>query len=1164
MPTLTCCSRVKARSVAISVVVASTIAVTGFGVSVASAAAPSPAWNIQTSAAPTNFLPGDNSGTDQYEVFVTNSGGEATDGGAVTIVDTLPIGLGVQSIQFRTTRQANKAFGAGPCKTAISGEVSTVTCTVEEGVLPGAEEPALLYPGEALLVKINVTVPPTATGPLANQVDVQGGGAEEASEESHNQAIGEEGKPVQAPAGLQEFHAALTGSDGRPSTGADTHPYQYITSFAVNLNLPPVPPTPTLPFVPAGGDFKDIEVALPPGLVGNPNAAQRCTAQQFNTVEGATNPHGINYAHNECPVGSVVGLANVQQLEGKGSLELHAPVYNLVPPPGMPAQLGFEPTLGLPVYINTKIRSNGDYGVTAYLPDVTEVERLTAALVTIWGTPADPSHDRERGICANQGGVCPAGVNERPFLRLPSSCANPLVSTMSFDTWTDPGTFLSASNTEPAPIGCELPDFSPSVEAEPTTGVADSPSGLHVDVHLPQAAHEDPEGLGEADLRDATVALPEGLLVNPASADGLAGCSEQQVGYEGVKEGRQSFSTSPAECPDASKLGTVEVDTPLLDHPLPGAVYLARQTENPFGSLLAIYITVDDPISSVVVKLPGEVEANPVTGQLTTTVQESPQLPFEDFKLDFFEGPRAPLRTPATCGTHTTTTSLTPWTTPASGPPVTPSSAFVVTQAPGGGVCPSTSAAEPNTPSFEAGTVNPAAGVFSPLVVRLSREDGSQNFSAVDVTLPPGETGKLAGIPQCSDAEIAVARARSRPGEGALEAASPSCPASSVIGTVTVGAGAGPSPFHVTGKAYLAGPYKGAPFSAVFITPAIAGPFDLGTVVVRAGLYIDPNTARVTTKSDPIPSILQGIPLDVRSITVTVDRSQFILNPTNCNPLTVTGEEISTLNQTAPLSGRFQVGACQGLKFTPRFTVSTTGSTSKAKGASLSVKVAYPSGALGSQANIGRVDLQLPKQLPARLSTLQKACTEAQFNTNPAGCPVASMIGTAKAITPLLNSPLTGPAILVSHGGAAFPDVEFLLQGEGVMVVLDGKTQIKKGITYSHFETVPDQPITLFETTFPEGPYSVLATNLPASAKNSLCGQALTLPTTLTAQNGAVIRQTTKATVTGCAKTKALTRAHKFALALKACHEKPKGAKRKTCERQARKKYGPVKNKRKR
>jgi hypothetical protein len=1077
-----------------------------WGTAAAAAARPSPAWSIQALAVPTNFKPGDESGLDLYEAFLINSGGMVTDHSQITITDILPAGLDVKSVELQPSRGGVNSIGPAACHTKVVGAVSTVTCEVTDALAP-AIEPAKLYPDDQLRLAIHVTVPDSEHAvPLTNHVAIEGGGANSASAEIENQAT-----EAEAAAGFEEFHAELTGPDGLPTTGADSHPYQYTTSFAVNTV--PAPPGSGQPFLPAQGDLKEIGVALPPGLIGNPTATPRCTAQQFNTLHGFNDEKGILASVNECPEGSAVGLAIVQQLEGVGG-SFKDSVYNLVPPQGMPAELGFQ-IAGLPIYIDTKLRSDGDYGITAYLQNTAEAKLVTAARVSIWGTPADPSHDPQRGSCVVLGGACPANLTSvKPFFRLPSSCDSPLSTSISFDTWLHPDAFLEATSSEPAPIGCALPDFSPSLEARPTSSVADSPAGLHVDLHIPQKQHEDPEGLGEADLRDTSVTLPEGLLVNPASADGLVGCSEAQIGYEGVKEGRQTFSAKPAECPDASKVGKVEVDTPLLDHALPGAVYLASPFENPFGSLLGIYIAVYDPVTGVVVKLPGHVEPNPVTGQLTTTVIATPQVPFEDFKLDFFEGPRASLRTPATCGAHTTTTSLTPWSSP-EGATVTPSDSFQITSAPGGSACPGTPAAEPNAPSFEAGTAAPVAGAYSPLVVHLNREDGSQNFSAVNVTLPPGATGKLAGIPECSEAQMAAAQARSHPGEGAAEQANPSCPSGSAIGTVTVGAGAGPDPFYVTGKAYLAGPYKGAPFSAVFITPAIAGPFDLGVVVVRAGLYIDPNTARVTTKSDPLPSILQGIPLDVRSITVTVDRPQFILNPTNCNPLTVTGEETSTLNQTAQLSGHFQVGSCQNLKFTPQFTVSTSGSTSKASGASLSVKVAYPNGSLGTQANIGRVDLQLPKQLPARLSTLQKACTEAQFNTNPAGCPVASMIGTAKAITPLLNSPLTGPAILVSHGGAAFPDVEFLLQGEGVMVTLDGKTQIKKGITYSHFETVPDQPITLFETTFPEGPYSVLATNLPASAKNSLCGQALTLPTTLTAQKGAVITQNTKATVTG-------------------------------------------------
>ncbi len=355
------------------------------------------------------------------------------------------------------------------------------------------------------------------------------------------------------------------------------------------------------------------------------------------------------------------------------------------------------------------------------------------------------------------------------------------------------------------------------------------------------------------------------------------------------------------------------------------------------------------------------------------------------------------------------------------------------------------------------------------------------------------------------------------------------------------------------GKAYLAGPYKDAPLSLAVITPAIAGPFDLGTVVVRVALYIDQNTAQIRAVSDPIPTILDGIPLDVRSVSLAMDRAGFTFNPTSCEPMNIGGQAISTLNQTVGLSNRFQVGGCQGLPFKPAMAISTQGKTSKANGASLTVKVAQKPG----EANIHKVDLTLPKVLPARLTTLQQACTETQFAANPAGCPPGSFIGTAKAITPILSVPLTGPAILVSHGGAAFPDVVFLLQanerGADIRIDLDGKTDIKKGVTYSRFETVPDAPIASFETNLPQGPHSVLA------AMGNLCASKLAIPTELTGQNGARVNQNTPVTVTGCPKTKVLTRAQKLALALKSCHKKPKGKKRQACERQARKKYGPLK-----
>ena len=437
-------------------------------------------------------------------------------------------------------------------------------------------------------------------------------------------------------------------------------------------------------------------------------------------------------------------------------------------------------------------------------------------------------------------------------------------------------------------------------------------------------------------------------------------------------------------------------------------------------------------------------------------------------------------------------------------------------------------------------------------MLKLSRESGSQHFGALNVSMPAGLTGKLAGVQECSDAQLAAAAARANPGEGAVELASPSCPQSSEVGNVTVGAGSG-SPVLVGGHAYLAGPYKGAPLSLAIITPAVAGPFDLGTVVVRSALFIDPVTAQVTVRSDAFPTILQGIPLDIRSVAISIDRPAFILNPTSCEPMSVTGQSISTTGQAANLSSRFQVGGCAGLAFKPSLTASTVGKTSKASGASLTVKVAQQPG----EANIHKVDLTIPTVLPARLTTLQKACTEAQFAANPAGCPPESFIGTAKAVTPILGVPLTGPAILVSHGGAAFPDVVFLLQGDergGVIrIELDGKTDIKKGVTYSRFETVPDAPITSFETNLPQGPHSVL------SANGNLCAGKLAIPTELTGQNGAKVTQSTALTVTGCPKAKTLTRAQKLAAALKACHKDRQKAKRSKCEKQAHKKYGPVK-----
>ncbi len=964
--------------------------------------------------------------------------------------------------------------------------------------------------------------------------------------------------------GMHAIEYGILDSEGHPYTQAAGHPYELITDFTVNWseNVGGAPHDGNRPLEILTGNLKDVITQLPAGLLGNPGAAARCTRADMREAK--------------CPGAAQIGLAQVNVTAENGRAFMSKEdvgIYNLVPPKGVAAEFGFFIYETVEVFIDARLRSDGDYGVTAEAANASTLAGVSEVFVHFWGVPGDPRHDVWR-YCPNVGrGLrrgCSTGVAPKPFLRDPTSCSSgPLFTTLAFDSWQTPGQFDEHVIETPAVEGCETVPFDPSLpEASLTTSAADSPSGLSFDLHLPQ-----PEGCkeengqlacenSESDLRDTTITFPVGVTVNPSLADGLAACSEAQIGFTGFKELNPSsepgvktaqFTGLPAQCPDASKLGTVEVDTPLVDHPLTGGIYLAKQGENPFGSLLAVYIAIYDPVTGVVVKLPGEVKADPSTGQLSTTVLDSPQVPFEDFKIKLFEDPRrAALTTPATCGSYATTSVMKPWSGTAA---VTPSSPpFDITTGAAGGTCPQSAAQEPFAPSFSAGTYSPIAGSYSPLVLKVGREDGSQQLQSLNVTLPEGLLGKLAGIEQCSQSAIEAAQRRSGLGEGRVELERPSCPLGSDIGSVHVGVGSA-AQFYVTGHAYLAGPYEGAPYSVVVITPAVAGPFDLGTVVVRSGLVIDPHTVQVTVKSDPFPTMLYGIPVDIRSIAVLADRQQFTLNPTSCAKTAVNGTITSTQGAQANVTSPFQVGGCNNLAFKPSFAASTNGSTSRKNGASLNVKVVANPG----DANIAKVDVQLPKQLPSRLETIKLACTEAQFASDPAACPAGSRVATATVHTPLLASPLTGPVYFVSHGGAAFPDLVMVLQSEGVTIVLVGQTEIKGAITYSRFEAVPDAPFSTFELVSPQGPHSILGANLPASAKSSFCAQALTMPTTLTAQNGLVLKQNTRIAVTGCKATRRLTRAQLLAKALKACRHRYKGAGhargRKACEQAARKRY---------
>lgn len=881
-------------------------------------------------------------------------------------------------------------------------------------------------------------------------------------------------------------------ASGAPETQAGSHPFAWLTSFEIASTKD------SAGSIAVPENVKDVRTELPAGFIGNPSATSRCTLTQL--------------AEFRCSGASQVGFLTVRQTDTDRFTPQPAAVYNVVPPPGVPAELGARVSNVLSVYIVANVRTGGDYGVTADVRNISTAAGVAGVTLELWGVPADPRHDPNRRCPSGEAGQFLLGCEEhgqsKPFLTNPTSCAGPQAVSIRMDSWQHPGDYASETAPVAATTGCEKLDFTPFVEIAPGTSAADSPSGLHFDLSTPQ--DDNPAGLAPAELRKATVTLPAAMSVSPSGAVGLQACAPAQIGLDNANE--------PA-CPDASKIGSVEISTPLLADPVKGSVFLAQQNNNPFGSLLAIYVTAE--AHGALIKLAGHVVADPSTGQLTTTFDDNPQLPFNHFKLDLFGGPHGPLATPDRCGTFASVATFTPWSGAAASSLASP---FTI-----GAACVSGF-----SPAFAAGTTNTEAGAFTPFTLTFSREDIEEEPAGLNVSLPSGLIGKIAGVAKCSDAALEAAAARS----GAAEQASPSCPASSQLGTVQTAAGPGPDPLLVGGKAYLTGPYKGAPFGVAVIVPALGGPFDLGTVVIRQALYIDPSDAHVTDVSDPFPTILKGIPLHLKRVSVTLDRPEFTFNPTSCDVKQINANVASVGGAHAAVVSRFQAGGCASLPFRPAFSASTQGKTSRQLGASLTVKVKQKPG----EADIRKVILQLPAALPSRLTTLQKACTEAQFNADPAGCPGSATIGKASAVTPVLNVPLTGPAILVSHGGAAFPDVEFLLQGEGVRIVLDGKTQIKKGITYSKFETVPDAPISSFEAVFPEGPHSVLAAVGDLCARTKIVtvikrvtsrvhghighvivkrthavAQPLLAPTTIIGQNGAQITQNTKLAITGCA-----------------------------------------------
>ncbi|MCW2952957.1 MAG: hypothetical protein JWQ48_2127 [Conexibacter sp.] len=869
------------------------------------------------------------------------------------------------------------------------------------------------------------------------------------------------------------FDGSVSNQDGTPFTQAGGHPYSATTTirFSTTTNTDGT----TIP----DGDNKDLHVELPAGFIGNPNAVPKCTEDQLAVL-------GLLAAisASSCPVASQVGVVTIDLAYNFGTVTL--PVFNMEPPSGEPGLFGFNVLGQGIVHLVPSVRSGGDYGLTVDINDITQTDPILSTSLTLWGVPADPGHDAQRGqLCMSAFGTCfhpnpaagdppvSAGVPPTPFLTNPTNCsAGPLTTRLRADSWQHAGDFLAASfvshdnGTPPNPqgvTGCDRLPFSPSLTLRPETTTAGSPSAYAVHLSVPQ--NDNPFGIATAALKKAVVTLPSGVSVSPSAADGLGACSVDQIGVD---------SASEPSCPDSSKIGTVRIDSPLLSDPLTGSIYLAQPTST---QLLKIYLVAE--AHGVLVKLPGTIDANSSTGQLTATFDNNPQLPFTELLLNFKGGPRAPLVNSPTCGTATTSSSFTAY----SGQTASSTDSYEVT-----GPC-----SHGFAPTFSAGMVTPAGGNDSPFTLTFSRSDQDQMLGNISVDLPKGLLGRIASAPLCPD----------------TAANAGTCSAVSRIGSTTTAAGPGSNPFNLPGSVYITGPYKGAPFGMSIVVPAIAGPFNLGTVVVRAAIFVDKNTTALRVVSDPLPTILQGIPLQIRSVNITIDRPGFMFNPTDCSPSSINARITSGAGAASNVSSRFQVANCASLPFKPSMSVSVGGKGHTATRASTPLKVVLtmPKG----NANNKAVDVTLPSTLNAHLAALQHPCTEVDFQADR--CGPKAKVGTASAVTPVLRDPLRGGVFFVKNPRkGALPLMRVALRGQ---VAVDLTSTIRTTpLIRAQFLTVPDVPITRFTLSLVSG------TQGPVGVRTSLCSGSSAAKAAFRGHNGKLVNASPKLKVTGCAKAK--------------------------------------------
>lgn len=975
--------------------------------------------------------------------------------GSITLELELPGGLDTY---------AAKVFGSGwTCDTApaFGAEHAKVVCSRSDLLLPGES-----YPPLTVVAALGADTP----DPAVATATVFGGAPAVSATEDFPFA-------AEIPFGLKVFEAKVVDSVGADYTQAGGHGHSAFghLELAKKRRLGPEHEensTDTAHFAPIENP-KQVFTDLPRGFVGNIDAIPQLCPSVDEVVT------------QSCPNGSQVGRA-VLIFSGTG--ENRFPVYALEPEFGAPIQIAIPDPFGDVYVLTPRLRPDDNYAITLEAAPIPPLGLLEAT-VTLCDFGVKTGGAGFTCWKANE-----AGAYSKPFFTNPTRCGAPPVTRARLNSWPHPERFAEKSFTNEALTGCEQVKFEPTTKFQPTSQQADSPTGLKVELTMPTDGFEDPDRIAQANLKRAKVTLPEGMSVNATAGKGLAACTMDQIGFES-KAGKIVPNNDPVACPDGSKIGSLEVDTPVIDETFKGDVYIAKQSDNPFGSLLALYIVIDSPKNGILVKLAGLVKPDPVTGQMVVTFNDNPEVPFSSVRLDFPQGPRSPLLNPPTCkDDYQIVSEMSAWNAvdpenPTAAEIVKQVSTFDITSGPNGGPCP-TGALEAK---MNAGTIDPVAGKTSPFVFRLTREDGSQRFTAVNVRTPKGLTAYLKGIPYCPQATLdAISEAA---GTGQAQIDNPSCPAASQVGTAIAGAGAGPDPLFVdTGKAYLAGPYKGAPVSLALVAPAVAGPIDLGNVVVQTAILVNPETAEITAVSDPVPTILHGILLDLRDIRVSLDRPKFTLNPTSCEPSSVGADVKGEKGGSLSLSTRFQVAGCENLRFKRKLSIRLFGGTKRGDNPKLRTVLTAGEG----EANIARAAVTIPRSEFLDQSHIRTICTRVQFAAD--ACPKGSVYGFARAITPLLDDPVEGPVYLRSSNNK-LPDLVIALRGperQPIEAVAVGRVDSIKGQIRVTIENAPDVPVTKFILTQQGGKKGLLVNS------RDVCASKNRATVRLTGHNGKV------------------------------------------------------------